>query len=423
MKFLLVTLALMSNAFALEHFKVHEWGTFTSLVGSNGARQEGMFHEDELLPNFVHNFGETSALIRPAFFTIAPGVGTLPQPNPPQPRPRPGCGHSKIGCDFLAGQVITQKMETPVLYFHSDVPRKVTIDVGFPQGIISQTFPAPVMSSPLAVPGVRLTNGFARFNVDVLTKSEEKIPYVDPHNIYFYARNVKANTIKSKNEAEKFIFYRGLGKFETKLSVSSKNGSVRIQNSSDKKIPAAFLVDINNDGGAILSLGDFKAKENKLISDKNVLSLKSTHKNFSEFKKRAKAKLLKALVANGLYTDEAEAMVNTWEHGYFRTKGLRVLYVLNRDEVESILPMNVTPRPSELNRVFVGRIEVLLDTEENEILTQILKERSEFDILGLGRFAPSIISRIHELAKERGVLDANLQKTFDEFNQIIATKL
>ena len=32
---------------------VHEWGTFTSLVGSNGQAQNGMYHEDEALPDFV----------------------------------------------------------------------------------------------------------------------------------------------------------------------------------------------------------------------------------------------------------------------------------------------------------------------------------------------------------------------------------
>lgn len=415
MKFLLVALVLMSGAYAQSGYNVHEWGTFTSLVGSDGVRQTGMFHEDELLPSFVHNFGEKKSMPSLSLF----GINALPLP-----RPRPGCGrNTKVGCGFLEGQDITQKMETPVLYFHSDVPRNVSVEVGFPGGIISQTYPAPVISFPAPIEGVKLKNGFNRFNVDVLTDSVATPVAVAPGNIYSYARQVKANTIKSGNEVEKFIFYRGLGKFDTQLLLTSKNGNITAENKSPKRIPAVFLVDNTDDGGAIASLGELNGNEQKFISEKSILALKSHHQNFSLFARNAKALLLKSLVANGLNKDEAQAMVNTWEHGYFKTKGLRILYVLNREEVESILPMKITPKPSKLNRVFVGRIEVLLDTEENEILAQIIKERESFDVLSLGRFAPSIIARIHELAEDRGLLDSSLESVFDGFSQIIAEKL
>ena len=42
-------------------FEAHEWGTFTSLLGSNGKTQNGMYHEDERLPAFVHGFGVTAS--------------------------------------------------------------------------------------------------------------------------------------------------------------------------------------------------------------------------------------------------------------------------------------------------------------------------------------------------------------------------
>ena len=34
---------------------VHEWGTFTSFEGADGATMEGMQHESEALPAFVHS--------------------------------------------------------------------------------------------------------------------------------------------------------------------------------------------------------------------------------------------------------------------------------------------------------------------------------------------------------------------------------
>lgn len=33
---------------------VHEWGTFTSLQGSDGRVMDGLHHTEELLPAFVH---------------------------------------------------------------------------------------------------------------------------------------------------------------------------------------------------------------------------------------------------------------------------------------------------------------------------------------------------------------------------------
>ncbi|MBC7537968.1 MAG: hypothetical protein H7281_04055 [Bacteriovorax sp.] len=433
MKFLLLMLLSLSAANASSTYNVHEWGTFTSLVGSDGTRQEGMFHEDEVLPSFVHNFGEQLPRLGLMAFatlpTFPPLQRLLPTPTPtPTPPPHRNCGqHSKVGCDFLEGQSITQKMETPVLYFHSDVPLRVTVDVGFPTGIISQTYPAPVLSRPLANPGVSLTSGFARFNVEVLTKTELMPPVVERGNIYAHARAVDANTIKSNNEVEKFIFYRGLGKFETKLLITSHNGNISVKNNtlniSKNFIPRAFLVDTNEFGGAILSIGSFVGGKIKHISDKDIQSLKNHHQEFSIFAASAKALLTKSLVSEGLNLDEALAMVNTWEHGYFRTPGLRVLYILNRDEVENILPMTITPAPQVLNRVFVGRIEVLRDVEENQILAQILLEKESFNVMSLGRFAPSIISRVYQVAKERGLVDFKLQSLFDQFNFSIAENM
>jgi hypothetical protein len=69
-----------------------------------------------------------------------------------------------------------------------------------------------------------------------------------------------------------------------------------------------------------------------------------------------------ALVQAGLYPKEARAMVNTWEKSYFKTKGLRVLYIVPRPLVDAIFPLHVKPMPQELARVMLGRIEVLTPT-------------------------------------------------------------
>ena len=50
----LVSLSLIHQAYA-GGLVVHEWGTFTSVQGSNGENVAGLEYEEEALPRFVHN--------------------------------------------------------------------------------------------------------------------------------------------------------------------------------------------------------------------------------------------------------------------------------------------------------------------------------------------------------------------------------
>jgi len=87
-------------------------------------------------------------------------------------------------------------------------------------------------------------------------------------------------------------------------------------------------------------------------------------------------------------------MFDTWKHGYLQVPGLRLLYVLPVNEPDAILPLSMTPSPTSLKRVFVGRVEILLDTEENRILNDIIKQGDKFTPSSLGRFAEPILQRI-----------------------------
>ena len=90
---------------AAQGFVVHEWGTLTSVVASDGSLLPGLHHEEEDLPPFVAD-------------RLAQGKAT---PTLVQP--------------------IFQKMETPVTYFYSPTPLKVTARVDFPKGMLTQWFP------------------------------------------------------------------------------------------------------------------------------------------------------------------------------------------------------------------------------------------------------------------------------------------
>jgi hypothetical protein len=430
----LLALAMVLSTQVQAKLTVHEWGTFTSLVGSNGEAQNGMYHEDELLPDFVHNFGDSAnakpksqlsllalnkwAWAPPEDSTVPPREANPPiLPRPPSPPPvPPRCsGHSKVGCEFLNDQVITQKMETPVVYFYSDVAQLVNFDVSFPGGIISQSYPAATQLSPEAIPGVELKNGFAHYEVNILKNSLATPPLVDRSNIYSHARNVASDLIQIGQETEKFIFYRGIGEFRTNLQVTSKFGGVRIKNGGANKIPAAFLIYTDEKGmGDIISLGELDSLAQVSLSSHTIAKLTATEQPRRAFLSSARLKLFRALTKAGLYSDEALSMINTWNNGYFKTPGLRVLYVLNKSEVDEILPIRVSPQPNELNRVFVGRIEVLLDTVEEKVLAQVIREATKFDVSQLGRLALPILLRVQEVAKSKGILTADLTQTIEQ---------
>src|SRR5699024_8950266 len=98
------------------NYVAHEWGTFTSMVGTDGIALDGLHHEEESLPKFVHD------LLRIESF---------------------GTTHTK----FPASRV-TQKMETPVIYFHTDEPLHVRASVWFSKGLMSQFYPLPATVTP-----------------------------------------------------------------------------------------------------------------------------------------------------------------------------------------------------------------------------------------------------------------------------------
>jgi hypothetical protein len=75
----------------------------------------------------------------------------------------------------------------------------------------------------------------------------------------------------------------------------------------------------------------------------------------------AEAALLGSLEEAGLTGEEARAMLDVWDDTWFE-EGLRVLYVQPRAETDRVLPLTVYPLPDELERVMVGRVEVLTPT-------------------------------------------------------------
>lgn len=99
---------------------------------------------------------------------------------------------------------------------------------------------------------------------------------------------------------------------------------------------------------------------------------------FTSMARQLGAAVMQGLVQQGLFVDEARAMVATWSRSWFQKDGARVIYVLPREQVDAVLPLHLVPRPKELVRVLVGRLE-FITPEAQARVEQAVRDRSAGD--------------------------------------------
>jgi hypothetical protein len=51
-------------------------------------------------------------------------------------------------------------------------------------------------------------------------------------------------------------------------------------------------------------------------------------------------------------------MLSTWRDSWFK-EGTRLFYIVPTNMIESILPLDINPKPTGIVRVFVGRVELV----------------------------------------------------------------
>lgn len=403
----LTALALQTIPAQAAGLTVHEWGTFTSMQGSSGENVEGLHHEDESLPSFVHELTER----RPGVRQACKGADCR-QYNPPV-----------VETPVRVKTGVTQKMETPVIYFYgTEEAARASVQVDFPQGIISQWYPAVSRLLPSPEGARSLTGGQAVWDVK-LSKAPLAIPSVRPDDIWAPSRQVQADFVSAQGENERLIFYRGLGRFDTPLNVHSKSlgkeqHRLSITNASGERVPAAFLLHTDGKAGYIRSLGALAGQKTPHVFSVTLGDTAYENVPMEAFVAQASKDLQAALVASGLYADEARAMVNTWSKSYFRTPGSRILYVLPREWTDAILPIKVTPEPSQLVRTLIGRVEILTQSEESGILDDLeeaAKNGTSFDLQALGRFAEPKLRRVVSLTQNPRVHEL-IQSLVDSLN-------
>lgn len=383
-------------------FVVHEWGTNTIVVGSDGSLQRGLHHEEEDLPAFVTDRLKATKL----------------------------------------GAPVEVKMETPVTYFYSPTPLVAQVSVQFPLGVLTQWFPHaasfyPLLASAPDGTGVRdpvldpnfpfqsnacvseyayARNGLLDWgNVSIGARDEVAVVPDAPLDRYTwgFARQVASNPVSvtttdsggTSTDSEKFLFYRGLGNSTLPLTVTSplSKGPAQIELSyPGGKVPPigpVFILNVGADGGGFTVHPEGLAPGAKLqdVAPNTSMPLDA----FSD----ALAKAVAAeLDKTGLYHDEAVAMVHTWQRQWFRTPGVRVLYLMPQLYTDQQIPLSVSPMPDETVRVMMIRVEVITTDVESVDVQNVMCIDAQLTgpcakhFVDLGRFAEPRLRRAMALA-------------------------
>ncbi len=340
-------------------FVVHEWGTFTSVAGEDGSAMDwdALGCKDDL-PGFVNVRGYRG---------------------------------------FKFGLQGTVRMETPVLYFYSPRALEAQVKVQFPHGVITEWYPngetaiyeskklmdrmgvslrtriypddavyqtktlvnpPPQGLDPLLVKLSPSLNGIDTSLHELMGAIEWKTVKVQPGaspalpvegdpSRYYAARGTDSTPLAVGDQHEKFLFYRGIGRFPVPLSARiASDGKIQVENRGQDSVPTVILFE--NRGGRV------GYRSAGAVNGAASLDPPALNGAFAALQ----ADLETALVAQGLFAKEAQAMIDTWRDSWFE-EGSRLIYIVPASAVDTVLPLQVEPAPSQTARVFVGRIELI----------------------------------------------------------------
>jgi hypothetical protein len=338
-------------ASAQNRLVVHEWGTFTSFQDESGRALHHINTDDEPVPDFVHQLGREFEF----------------RPTEMPPRLSQGAPH--------AHPQVTMRLETPVLYFHlpeSAKPMTVDVAVEFHGGWLTQYYPAaaarvdgnPVVALHFPVMTTQSVGKLIWNGVKVGGEGEGPIT---EQKVWLAPRNVNAANVLSKDERERFLFYRGVGGIDAPLKVarSSDGKTLEINQqgalSEGMNIRQLWLADIKPDGAVAFRTVTLAAGSTPATFAPEDYAIANLP--------RLRGSMHEALVKEGLFADEADALLNTWELSYFQSPGLRLFFLVPEVWTNSVLPLKLSV-DADVKRIMVGRIE-LVTPHQRELLEKI----------------------------------------------------
>jgi hypothetical protein len=312
---------------------VHEWGTFTSIAGEHGE------------PIVWRTYGGSADL--PCFVNTFGGF-------------KPG----------LSGNV---RMETPVLYFYGPREFSANVRVRFAAGKITEWYPNASVGNAYDAIEWR--------NIRVTPDSTAGFPTERGRSHYYAARETNAAPLSIGSQREKFLFYRGVGTLPLPISTTVvADGRVVVKNVGAEPVSGVVLFE-NRKGIIRYKVAGVVEKEVFLDSERSRGYLSGLL-----------AELEDILVGQGLFREEAKAMIETWRDSWFE-EGTRVFYIVPRSSVDSILPLEIQPAPSKVARVFVGRMEAITPGIQEDV-KRAIANNDRVTLEKYGRFLEPIARRI-----------------------------
>jgi hypothetical protein len=143
-----------------------------------------------------------------------------------------------------------------------------------------------------------------------------------------------------------------------------------LTDASQARFASAWLLHVRPDGQcAFRAIEGFDATSDESAVLREASYRFSPAEHAAENRGRLQQAMHAALVADGLFADEATALLSTWQRAYFKSPGLRLFYLVPRMWTDWILPLDISPRP-EMVRTMVGRIELIGD-EQRETLARL----------------------------------------------------
>ena len=338
----------------------HEWGTFTAIAGNDGRAVEWLplglprFPPSTDLPQFVEHIN---------------------------------------GVNFKLGLRGTIRMETPVLYFYSPRDLTVSAKVSFAKGLITEWYPHADRVQPT---GVMTDTSLSRLSVGgsigwnrvaVSPNLAGEFPSEVQPNRYYAARETASSPVRVRastgEQREKFLFYRGVSASPLPISARlTSDGKLVVESLSEDEIPNAILFERRSERVGYRLTG---ALTDATTVDPPVLngSVDSLYGDLEEI-----------LVGQGLYRDEAHAMVETWKDSWFE-EGSRLVYIVPRGFIDNVLRLTIDPAPGQIVRVFVGRLEIVTSATAMAVKTAVARN-DEATLNKYGRFLGPILQTIRQ---------------------------
>jgi len=349
----------------------HEWGTFTSVAGRTGECIQWLPRSGlDDLPKFVEHFrtGDVKRALR----------GTV-------------------------------RMETPVIYFYSPAETTVSVKVGFSKGVITEWYPhaSRVEPDPQKILDESAllhhgSDGAVEWkSVAIEPGLAASFPRDGTDARYYAARRTSAAPLVvgtgAAAQQEKFLFYRGVAAFPVPVVARpTPDGKVLVRNLSEDEIPGVILFERRGDKLGYRLGGTLSGGQQELSLETPELT--STMESVSH-------ELEGLLTTQGLYPDEARAMLETWRSSWFE-EGSRLIYIVPRHFEDGMLPLSIKPTPSQIVRVFVGRVELITPATEHVVEQALASGDRHAITVTYARFLEPIMEQMTaehpERAKELG---------------------